>query len=123
VVGDHDGRYAEREKDGSTVDLDSKWTLAGYAPAPPGSILVNGGDLLRRRTNDRFLATPHRVINRSGQERYAIPFFMDCDYDWRMECLPSCTDAETPSKYEPITYPEYMTWFWNLNYAQAVKSE
>jgi isopenicillin N synthase-like dioxygenase len=93
------------------------------APALPGSILVNGGDLLRRWTNDRFLATPHRVINRSGQERYAIPFFMDCDYDWRMECLPTCTDDDTPPRYEPITYPEYMTWFRNLNYAQAVKPD
>ena len=34
------------------------------APALPGTFLVNGGDLLRRWTNDRFLATPHRVLNR-----------------------------------------------------------
>lgn len=93
------------------------------APAPPGSILVNGGDLLRRWTNERFLATPHRVINRSGQERYAIPFFMDCDYDWRMECLPTCREADAPARYEPITYPEYMTWFRDLNYARAVKPD
>jgi isopenicillin N synthase-like dioxygenase len=93
------------------------------APALPGSILVNGGDLLRRWTNERFLATPHRVINRSGQERYAIPFFMDCDYDWRMECLPTCQDADKAPLHQPITYPEYMTWFRNLNYARAVKAD
>jgi isopenicillin N synthase-like dioxygenase len=93
------------------------------APSLPGSILVNGGDLLRRWTNERFLATPHRVINRSGQERYAIPFFMDCDYDWQMGCLPTCQDAGNPPLYEPITYPEYMTWFRNLNYARAVKAD
>jgi isopenicillin N synthase-like dioxygenase len=93
------------------------------APALPGSILVNGGDLLRRWTNERFLATPHRVINRSGQERYAIPFFMDCDYEWRMECLPTCRDADHPPLHEPITYPEYMTWFRNLNYSRAVKAD
>ena len=93
------------------------------APALPGSILVNGGDLLRRWTNERFLATPHRVINRSGQERYAIPFFMDCDYDWKMECLPTCRDAEHPALHQPITYPEYMTWFRNLNYAHAIKPD
>jgi isopenicillin N synthase-like dioxygenase len=112
---------AQNEVPGLSIRLpNGRWL---DAPALPGSILVNGGDLLRRWTNDRFLATPHRVINRSGQERYAIPFFMDCDYDWRMECLPSCTDAETPPKYEPITYPEYMTWFRNLNYSQAVKPD
>lgn len=91
------------------------------APTLPGSFLVNGGDLLRRWTNERFLATPHRVINRSGQERYAIPFFMDCGYDWRMECLPTCQGPDNPPRYEPITYPEYMTWFRNLNYASAVR--
>lgn len=91
------------------------------APPLPGSILLNGGDLLRRWTNDRFLATPHRVINRSGQERYAVPFFFDCGYDWRMTCLPTCTGPGNPPKYEPITYPEYMTWFRNKNYAASVK--
>jgi isopenicillin N synthase-like dioxygenase len=93
------------------------------APSMPGSILVNGGDLLRRWTNDRFLATPHRVINRSGKERYAIPFFMDCSYDWRMECAPTCHGPGNPPKYDPITYPDYMTWFRNQNYAAAVKEE
>ena len=93
------------------------------APALPGSILINGGDLLRRWTNERFLATPHRVINRSGQERYAIPFFMDCDYDWEMECLPTCRSADNPSLHKPITYPQYMTWFRDLNYARAMKAD
>ncbi len=89
------------------------------APSLPGSFLVNGGDLLRRWTNDRFLATPHRVINRSGEERYAIPFFFDCGYNWSMECVPTCHGAENPPLYPPITYPEYMTWFRDLNYAAA----
>lgn len=61
------------------------------------------------------------MINRSGRERYAIPFFMDCDYDWRMECLPTCQSADNPPRYEAITYSEYMTWFRNLNYAAAVR--
>jgi isopenicillin N synthase-like dioxygenase len=93
------------------------------APALPGSFLVNGGDLLRRWTNDRFLATPHRVLNRSEQERYAIPFFLDCDYDHVMTCLPTCQDADHPAQYPPITYPEYMTWFRDLNYARAQRPD
>lgn len=91
------------------------------APALPGSFLVNGGDLLRRWTNDRFLATPHRVINNSGKERYAIPFFMDCSLNWRMECLPTCQDDEHPPKYDPITYSEYLAWYRNQNYADRGK--
>lgn len=93
------------------------------APPIPGSFLVNGGDLLRRWTNERFLATPHRVINRSGRERYAIPFFMDCSYDWRMDCVPTCCGPDNPPRYEPITYPDYMTWFRNVNYATAVQDK
>ncbi len=89
------------------------------APAIEGAFLVNGGDLLRRWTNDRFLATPHRVINRSGAERYAIPFFFDCGADHVMAPLPSCVSADTPAKYEPITYTQYMTWYRNQNYDHA----
>lgn len=87
------------------------------APALPGSFLVNGGDMLRRWTNERFLATPHRVVNRSGQERYAIPFFFDCAYNTDMACLPTCTTPGNPPRYETMTYPEYMFWYRNLNYA------
>ena len=87
------------------------------APSLPGSFLVNGGDLLRRWTNDRFLATPHRVVNRSGQERYAIPFFFDCDYRTRMDCLPTCQGPDNPPRYPPITYAEYMACYRDLNYA------
>ena len=89
------------------------------APALPGSFLVNGGDMLRRWTNERFLATPHRVVNRSGRERYAIPFFFDCDYRWPMACLPSCQSADNPPRYPTIAYPEYMSWYRNLNYTSA----
>lgn len=91
------------------------------APAIEGAFLVNGGDMLRRWTNDRFLATPHRVLNRSGAERYAIPFFFDCWAEHLMTCLPTCTGPDNPPKYEPLTYVEYMTWFRNMNYAGAAK--
>lgn len=89
------------------------------APAIDGAFLVNGGDMLRRWTNDRFLATPHRVVNTSGAERYAIPFFFDCWAEHTMTCLPTCTGPGHPAKYEPLTYVEYMTWYRNMNYAGA----
>ena len=88
------------------------------APAIDGALLVNGGDMLRRWSNDRFLATPHRVINQSNSERYAIPFFFDCSAEYEMTCLPTCTSADNPPKYDPMTYVEYMTWFRNANYGQ-----
>lgn len=89
------------------------------APAMPGSFLVNGGDLMRRWTNDRFLATPHRVINTSGRERYAAPMFLDCNYDWVMACLPTCLAEGATPTYPPITYPEYLAWYRTQNYGSA----
>lgn len=89
------------------------------APAIDGAFLVNGGDLLRRWTNDRFLATPHRVVNRSGRERYAIPFFFDCNSEVVMDCLPTCREPGQPPRYEPITYEAYMSWYRRLNFGQA----
>jgi len=88
-------------------------------PVNDDAFLVNGGDMLRRWSNDRFLATPHRVVNRTGKERYAIPFFFDCGADVEMSCLPSCTGPENPPKYEPITYVEYMSWFRKMNYGSG----
>lgn len=46
----------------------------------PGTLVINVGDLLGRWSNDRFASTPHRVINRSGAERYSIATFYDPDY-------------------------------------------
>jgi isopenicillin N synthase-like dioxygenase len=83
------------------------------APAPEGALLVNGGMLLRRWSNGRFLATPHRVINRSGQERYAIPFFMDARHDAVMTPIPRA-DRESE---KPITYAEFMADYVAANFA------
>ena len=94
---------------------DGRWI---EAPALDGHFLVNGGDMLRRWTNERFLATPHRAINRSGRGRYAIPFFVDCNIDWPMACLPTCAGAERPAKYPPFTYAEYMAAYQDMNLAR-----
>jgi isopenicillin N synthase-like dioxygenase len=97
-----------RTRDGRWID----------APALDGHFLVNGGDMLRRWTNDRFLATPHRASNRSGGARYAIPFFVDCNIDWPMECLSTCVDAARPAKYPRFTYAEYMSAYHDASSAK-----
>jgi len=99
----------------SLCTRDGRWI---EAPALEGHFLVNGGDMLRRWTNERFLATPHRAINRSGRERYAIPFFVDCNIDWPMECIPTCASAERPAKYPRFTYAEYMAAYQDMNLAR-----
>ena len=87
------------------------------APAPEGALLVNGGMMLRRWTNNRFLATPHRVINRSGRERYAIPFFMDAGYDAVMAPIPRADGAAGDDR--PITYEEFMVGYQRANFDHA----
>jgi isopenicillin N synthase-like dioxygenase len=88
------------------------------APAPAGTFQVNGGMILHRWSNGRFLATPHRVTNRSGRERYAIPFFMDADYDTVIAPLPSCVDADHPAQWAPFTYLQFMEEYTGRNYAE-----
>lgn len=86
------------------------------APSIPGTFIVNGGDLLHRWTNGRFLATPHRVINASGRNRYAIPFFFDAHPDTLIECVPTCCSDTDPPRYPPITYHDYAVWFASRTY-------
>ena len=97
-----------RRTDGTWID----------APAVPGTFVVNSGDMLRRWSNHRFLSTPHRAVaSARNRDRYAIPFFFDAHADFVQECLPTCTDAGNPPRYEPTTYTDYMLWFAKQNYA------
>ena len=86
------------------------------APVLPGKFLINTGDLLRRWTNDRWLSTPHRVLNLSGTDRYSIAFFFGPDLDRVMSCLPSCQGPGNPAKHAPISYAQYKTEFVKANY-------
>ncbi|MCM2402773.1 isopenicillin N synthase family oxygenase [Rhizobium sp. S153] len=74
----------------------------------PGCFVVNVGDQMARWTNDLFASTVHRAINRSGRERYSIPFFFGPNYDTLVEALPSCVDEDHPAKYPPVTSGDYV---------------
>lgn len=86
------------------------------APAIADAYVVNGGQMLQRWTNDVFLATPHRAINRSGGERYAIPFFCDSNIDWPIAAVPTTVGPDKPPKYPTTWYTDYMTWYQKRNY-------
>jgi isopenicillin N synthase-like dioxygenase len=86
------------------------------APALPGHLLFNNGDMCQRWTNDRFRSAPHRVINRSGETRYSIAFFINPRSDIRLECLPTCQGPGNPPRYEPISFGEYFAEIRKRNY-------
>lgn len=79
-----------------------------FVPRIPGAFVINVGDLLSRWSNDRFVSTLHRVLNVTGLERYSIPFFVGPNHDATIEVLPSCIDADHPSRYEPVVAGDYV---------------
>jgi isopenicillin N synthase-like dioxygenase len=71
-------------------------TPGGWIEAPPidGALVCNIGDMLERLTGGRFKSTPHRVRNRSGQDRLSFPLFFDPDFLAVMRPLPTAAVAD-----------------------------
>ena len=84
---------------------DGEWIAA---PHVPGTLVINFGDLFQRWTNDIYVSNQHRVVNRTGKERYSIPVFFNLDYDAEVSCLPTCQTADRPAKYPSIKSGDYL---------------
>lgn len=101
------GGLQVKNRDGEWID----------APPVEDTFVINIGDMLELWSNDRFVSTPHRVINRSGRERYSIAVFYDPDYDARVECLPQCSSADNPVRHAPLVAGDYIVSRYDATYA------
>lgn len=90
--------------------LEVKTRNGGWIAAPvlPGAFLVNIGDCLMRWTNDVYVSTPHRVINRGGLERYSIAFFFDPNPEAIVEAIPACVPSGARPLYPPVRAADYL---------------
>lgn len=60
-----------------------------WVGVPPikGAYVINLGNMMQIWSNGRFSSTPHRVINRSGLDRYSVPTFVNPNYYTMIEPL------------------------------------
>ena len=102
--------YADNTKGGLQVRRRS----GEWVDAPPlqNAFAVNLGDLMMRWTNDRWVSTPHRVVNPPdvvNSRRLSVGMFFLPNYDAEVVCLPSCLAPGASPKYEPTTVTGYRT--------------
>ncbi|KAL2682299.1 hypothetical protein Neosp_006749 [[Neocosmospora] mangrovei] len=83
------------------------------APSQPGTFIVNVGDQLQAMTNGLYVSTRHRVMNYTGQERYAVPFFFSANFDTVIKAIPELITGDHVFDHPEVTagqmYKENMT--------------
>jgi isopenicillin N synthase-like dioxygenase len=105
---------ARTDVPGLAVRLPSgKWFAP---PVIPGTFLINLGNIMRRWSNDRFLSTPHGVLNESGTDRYSIAYFHSPNPNSVIGCVPTCVTADNPPRYPPAVYRDLVLEFYRANY-------
>ena len=84
---------------------DGEWI--GVGPVA-GTFVCNVGDAMMRWTNDVYVSNAHRVVNRSGRDRYSAAFFCEPNPDAVIACIPACAGPGGAAKYPPISFADYL---------------
>ena len=106
LAQDANGGLEVRKRDGGWIGV----------PPAPGTFVCNIGDCLMRWTNDVYVSNAHRVVNRSGRERFSVAYFGDPNSDALVACLPSVLAPGEQPKYPPITYADYLRSRYEVTY-------
>ncbi len=115
LAQDENGGLQVRAPDGDT-----------WLDAPPraGAFVLNVGDVGERWSNGVLRSTPHRVVNRTGRDRYSIPYFFDPAADAVVSPLAACVPDGAEPRFDGVTYGDYLLGKLNANhsYRRAISS-
>jgi isopenicillin N synthase-like dioxygenase len=95
------------QDDNGGLEVQSKNGEWVGAPPIDDTFVINLGNIMQIWTNGRFSSTPHRVINRTGRDRYSIPLFVNPDSSARIEPLIGST-----SEFRAFRYGDYQRDEW-----------
>ena len=76
----------------------------------PEAFVLNTGSVMRRWSNGRFKATPHRVMNDPSRERYSVAYFLDPHVATLVDSLVGASD-ETPYVFGDFLRAEFETGY------------
>ena len=96
---------------------DGRWI---EAVGPPEALLVNVGDLLELWSGGRFVSTPHRVVNRTDNDRYSAPYFAVPNHGVVVEPL---VEPVPGFRRDPIPVGEVSAEVWRTNWPDEDPSE
>lgn len=97
---------------------DDQWF---WPDLPEGAVMVNMGYFFERWTNNRFRATPHRVVPPTEHDRYSFACFVNPNFSTSGAALPTCTGPGNPPQYPEMTYWEYFDWYMKNSYTHYGK--
>ncbi len=113
LAQDDVGGLSVRTDDGDWVDV----------PPRADAFVMNVGDMLHRWSNGLLKSTPHRVTNRTGRERYSVPFFFDPDVRTRIAPLDCCTSSENPVQFPAVIFEDFLRSQLEASYANHQQSQ
>ena len=116
LAQDDIGGLQVRATEKQSLQLGGDWI---DVPFVTDSFVVNVADLLSYWSGGRWPSTPHRVLNnRSGKDRYSIPFFFDMSMETVVEPLHAYAPGVKPiAGPGPVCYGDYVMERFDKNYA------